>query len=52
MSEVGLGVWARGTVKPFGPVTDELKVMSKRILVVEDNRALVANLFSYLEARD
>lgn len=26
--------------------------MSKRILVIEDNRALVANLFSYLEARD
>lgn len=26
--------------------------MPKRILVIEDNRALVANLFSYLEARD
>jgi DNA-binding response OmpR family regulator len=26
--------------------------MPKRILVVEDNRALVANLFSYLEARN
>ena len=26
--------------------------MSKRILVIEDNRALVVNLFSYLEARD
>ncbi len=26
--------------------------MSNRILVIEDNRALVANLFSYLEARD
>jgi DNA-binding response OmpR family regulator len=26
--------------------------VSKRILVIEDNRALVANLFAYLEARD
>jgi DNA-binding response OmpR family regulator len=26
--------------------------MSKRLLIIEDNRALVANLFAYLEARD
>jgi DNA-binding response OmpR family regulator len=31
---------------------DPLSRMSNRILVIEDNRALVANLFTYLEARD